>query len=291
MESNKNAKIISWLNIGLVVAFFSILLIVGTFKDLDIASQIYNKGNAFGKIFEAIGKLPGYIILGVGFAILFNCAITKKDAKVISKVALGAVYCVGGLVSGALLALDLAEMLLTGAKVYFVAGVIGLGVFSLEFCSLNVKRNVDWTKYRKFAFSAIFAVLAILIVCAGLKIVCGRLRYEQILAGEGAFANWYSFQRAGGSSLPSGHMAMACAGYLLLPLCKKNVSKIVVDVATMAFAIVVLISRMSIGAHFLSDVAIAGIVSFVICMVANRLSFGADNDRLEFGEKNFLAKL
>lgn len=117
------------------------------------------------------------------------------------------------------------------------------------------------------ALVTFFAALAVLVTVQLMKMVWGRIRFREFGGDISLFVPWYRINFfSGHNSFPSGHtanMAIIFAFPLWLSAIGKSrrtviFSYIVIGICTAAMAV----SRIFIGAHFLSDITVGFYISF-----------------------------
>ena len=117
------------------------------------------------------------------------------------------------------------------------------------------------------ALVTFFAALAVLITVQFMKMLWGRIRFRDFGEDISRFVPWYKIDFFSGyNSFPSGHtanMAIIFAFPLWLAAIGKSrktvvISYVVIGICTAAMAI----SRIFIGAHFLSDITVGFYISF-----------------------------
>ena len=117
------------------------------------------------------------------------------------------------------------------------------------------------------ALVTFFAALAVLITVQFTKMLWGRIRFRDFGEDISRFVPWYKIDFFSGyNSFPSGHtanMAIIFAFPLWLAAIGKSrktvvISYVVIGICTAAMAI----SRIFIGAHFLSDITVGFYISF-----------------------------
>ena len=275
----------------------------------------YYSHNYFGRIFEVIGEMPLYLFLMFAGAILFVNfnKIVNKSLRIITQI-FACLICVGACAFGlykmgkylSLLHPDKLSFLhdnyLTYAIMVFMAMIL---CFILYFLSNRYLKDFYY-KLLPFALVIIFTALASQVIVQGIKPFVGRERFRTIyylnshnVESQG-FTKWFIFNGMSShiasdydvnlnvtssffESFPSGHTAGAGITYSLiaLPLCIKtlNTKKGYAILYGISIAItgVVALSRIVIGAHYLSDVLMAGTISYLMAMLAiylyNKFSF------------------
>ena len=117
------------------------------------------------------------------------------------------------------------------------------------------------------ALVTFFAALAVLITVQFMKMLWGRIRFRDFGEDISRFVPWYKIDFFSGyNSFPSGHtanMAIIFAFPLWLAATRKSrktvaISYVVIGICTAAMAV----SRIFIGAHFLSDITVGFYISF-----------------------------
>lgn len=274
-----------------VVAAVFVLFAVGTLFDLKVSEILYARDNAFGKIYEAVGKMPAFVIA------VFACFALAENAKVNEKnTAKRIAFCVLAYLAGILNFMDLGEMLL-GSKIYALA--VG-AVLSVPLCvtAYFALKNLPPDKLislKKWALVALFTVASIAVLVFVLKTIWGRARYVDTQVGDALFTPWYKLVRTGGDSFPSGHAAFGGTLFLLIPLCgtldKFRDKEKAIFVVALVFVAVVMVSRISDGHHYLSDVSAGFGIAFVVEGIVMRASYGKKLDKITLNKDNKLERL
>lgn len=270
-----------------VAAFLS--LIVASFKDLAIDIALNNPTNPIALWFYRTGEVPGNIILTLGGAVIFYCS-GKRLLRLIGLAA--------ELIGGVVLGVTLAGYMFIKDGSETVTGVLfGLGVSVLFL--LAGKYIVLPDKMKKplliFAWAGIAAMLVKTGIIEITKIFWGRERYRMMLelGTTQGFTQWYQPQGITSSneykSFPSGHTAGAGMSYLamLLPFAgDKLKGKYALCFAVpFAYTSVVAFTRLVMGAHFLSDVTIGGIVAFTVVIITISILDNINNKKSTLGDE------
>ena len=288
----------SHISIYIAAALLLILTACGSVRDFDIANAIYlgeaPSENMFGIVFSFIGVIPtfvGWSFLGSSIFYLSNKQIadTKKRRWYIAFAILLFVlsffyFCNTLYLSNA-----------NAFKVHFaVAYSVGLAVICTA-AYLGYKlseKSEDGELLKKVLFLAAVSLITVLIISCTKKIMC-RPRFRFVLAMDDAefFRSWWQSGRSlkaglGTSgvsdefaSLPSGHSAYSMFAIFIFPVLGDYIRKLGAFKPYL-FALGLLwwaataLSRLTIGAHYLTDVAIGGLVTifaYTVVSVAGKI--------------------
>lgn len=307
----KKQRLFIILAIVLFVVVFAVLLTVATLYDLQI-SQILTKNalpagayfstSNFGLFFETVGSAPIYLMAAFGATIAFWWAIRKQN-KVLS-IALPVAMAFVVFVAVFFFVKDIFSYVGEHmhdheymSKPYVVALIALLSLIISALSILCWKQVKPETNDKLIKLS-----LVILVSMAGYLIIhfikgpIGRMRYRAMNYsdeyGFDMFTRWYVINGkrnlvpvANGveisdscKSFPSGHTYSAAIVYGLICLpdllesFNKKWIKALLYVGTIGFTATVAISRIVVGAHYMSDVLFGGTLSF-LCMIIGREIF------------------
>ena len=285
--------------IALVVSL--LLFILVSFLDLNISQAIFHRDDSFGLMVSVIGTIPGYgmfAVLGGGLFVHY----LNKEYKTLYRV----IFLIG-----AIAALGLATFFsgreffgpngFTNTAPewvgYFISLPImsGLGYFGYHLFK-NSKREYLWLLIL-ILFIALF--IALVVGVTALKSIFHRPRYRAIeyydahYLGQDPkifFHNWWEpckeyktliasydyLIKEEFKSFPSGHAgASSCFMMVVafLPMLDKKYEKNTVYYFYGGFAWVLLVcfSRILVGAHFLSDVSMGMLITFVVLLITNEV--------------------
>lgn len=264
------------------------LFVIGSFADLQIAEAVYSKQNGFGMVLEMFGTLPGYggisLIAGMLIANEFKMNHSKGIKALICAIG---IICIG--IAFYFFANDVYST--DGANIedkkwigFLVSGVLVGGLTYLG--TLLAKTTQDRKK-------AMIVLLTIIVVSAFIlgfvqlvKIIMSRPRYRFMVENNllSQYTNWwepFTGTKLGDNkdfykSFPSGHSAGACIATvqfsflsLIVPKMKKHTTLIIVMGSI--WSLVTAFSRMTLGAHFMSDVSFALLVTGVSALIGNEI--------------------
>ncbi|WP_300280120.1 phosphatase PAP2 family protein [uncultured Subdoligranulum sp.] len=252
------------------------LIAVGSFVDFPLSFALYDASNPFATFFAAYGAIPaplGCVAAGT----LFVCG-HNRDNKV-----LGTVQNIGGILLlfvGILLVCFLpalympaSPLLLAGVGLVLSAGTI------LITCRLA--KGADRAMIIRVALAIVLVLLCELVVVNLIKVAWGRPRMRLVVSHpEAFFVPWWQLGNAlkeplmaAGvaadefKSFPSGHTANATTMLLLglVPYLKPQLQKYQKALVAFGFAwaAIVALSRILLGAHYLTDTTVGFLVGFL----------------------------
>lgn len=276
-----------------MIVFFGLMLVLGTFIDERTARSIYSPDNTFVKFVTSTGVYPFFAA-----AVLFTGAFCqriifseiKKPVKIlICIVAYAAATFVGFIGAGSIVDKDCLGSIypqlnrnipvIVGICVVCNPVLLCLGYYL-------AKKSKDGRLLKR-----LICILALLAISYGLmqvfKGVFHRPRFRLAVLGvEGVgFVPWYTpFPKAAEliekfgidkgefRSFPSGHSILSMSTVFILQSltwfsAKLKDKQLVFGIIGMLFAVVIMFSRMILGAHYLSDVAFGAVISSFIALV------------------------
>lgn len=280
---------------GLLIAILATLIIVASFYDMAISDAL-NSHNAFTSIGSILGKTPAYLIAAFAGIILYKSA-RERDKTYSGRTLLMILYALVVIGASMMFGYAVADGAITSTKeTIIVAVLLGLITALLFFITTKTISIDTVNRLKKWAFTALIAIAAIIIITSLVKIAWGRARYEDITDGAGAFTAWYVPNGyTGHKSMPSGHVALASTIFMLVPMFKAlpglhNIGN-GVSVLSVVFVTIIALARIMGGHHFLSDVTISIIIGYAVMYVCSILAFGKHYDNFTFKQTNILSKL
>ena len=279
MQKYRNSLILITLTILLTMT------VIGSIWDFEIAKAVFigesPSKNLFGIIFSYIGIIPTFVGWSfIGASILYlsktQIASIKKRRWLMAFAILLFVlsvfyYCNTLFLSNA-----------NAFKVHFaVAYSIGISIIGVTayLGYVFAKRINSAELLNKLLFLATVSLLTLLIISVTKELMC-RPRFRFVLAtnNEDYFRNWWQSGRLikasldtatvtdEFSSLPSGHSAYSMFAIFLFPTLADFSTKlkkynIFFFILGLAWWVTTALSRVTIGAHYLTDVTIAGLVT------------------------------
>lgn len=247
--------------------FAAAAMVVASFFDLKIDIALNDPSNPFAVWLYRTGEFPSRLICPIAGAVIFRCTDKKAVAAV------GAALCLGGS----------AYMGYYIGKHFFVEEYrmafsllwgIGFGVAALY----AVRFVTVPDEFKRPLFTA--AVIGVGVMTAQLltvdimKNLWGRVRFRDLLSSGSCdgFTAWFVINgKNGNKSFPSGHTAGAGMSYLLMLLPfidnKREKYRAVYFWCPFIYTSAVALTRLVMGAHYLSDVAVGGVIAFSCVLV------------------------
>ncbi len=274
-----------------------------------LAPGQYDTNNAFGAFFEIIGDSPVEIMLAFSIDILFVYAfrLLDKAKRIILMTVAGAFSVAPGYVLSMIVFNRLKPHILFGMDVELTTGAylhatylfFGIVFAVLGILSVNNFSNESLRVLVKFAVATIvFAAVSTIGINLGFKDAFGRLRFRAMnvkpddgIIGFPAFSRWYELKGNSVSdelmtsvfghtdankSFPSGHTGAAGTSYALIMLnstlnVKKKSVRALFWIIPVVFTGTVALSRIMVGAHFMSDVLMGGTFSFILMIISREI--------------------
>jgi membrane-associated phospholipid phosphatase len=275
------------LPISIVAVWLLLLTVCGSIWDFELANAVYigqtPSENIFGIIFSYMGILPTFV--GWSFLGASIFCLSKKQIENVRKRRWLMAFAVLLFVLSFFYYCNTLYLSNSNAfKVHFaVAYSIGIAVIcAAAYLGYYLsKKSTDDKLLSKILFLAVVSLVTLLIISVTKELMC-RPRFRFVLAMENAdyFKSWWQSGRAireglgtdivtdEFASLPSGHSAYSMFAIFLFPVLADYVHglkkwKPYLFALGLVWWALTAFSRLTIGAHYLSDVAIAGLVTLV----------------------------
>lgn len=243
-------------------------LIAAAFVDLKLDIWLNMPENPVAVWFRNTGEIPSRLICPFAGAAIFYTGYNKLQKTAGILFALGGSAYLGYYI-GKYFFIDEYKM------AFSIVWGVGFGITVLiagSFIKIpeRLKKPILIT-----AVLGIAVMTAQLLAVEGMKAMWGRVRFRDLLA-QGSydeFTPWYCINGVNGNkSFPSGHTAGAGMSFLMMlfPFAFDKFK----DKSRLCFAVpfiytsVVAVTRLIMGAHYLSDVAMGGIISFTAVIIA-----------------------
>lgn len=291
-------KKLNYISISVAVATLIMLTVCGSIWDFEIANTIYigqtPSENVFGILFSYIGIIPTFV--GWSFLGASILGLSKKQVEnTIERRWLTALAILLFAISFFYFCTTLYVSNANVFKVHFAIAYPLGSVILLVTAHLGYKlsqKSEDSELLKKVLFLVAVSFVTLLIISITKELMC-RPRFRFVLLTENIdyFKNWWESGREMKaslgvgiesdefSSLPSGHSAYSMFAIFMFPALADYISALK-RFRTHLFALgfiwwaTTALSRLTIGAHYLSDVTIAGLVTilaYVIVSVVKRI--------------------
>ena len=284
-------------SIFMVSAILIALTIFGSVFDLEIAHAIYigqtPSENLFGIIVSYIGIIPtfvGWSFLGASILCLSKKQVenpAKRRWLTVLAILLFVIsffyFCTTLYVSNLnAFKVHFAVAYPLGSAILFVAAYFG---YKLS------QKSEDSELLKKTLFLVAISLVTLLIISVTKELMC-RPRFRFVLATDNIeyFKNWWQSGREiktslgmgiesdEFASLPSGHSAYSMFAIFMFPALSeylRGIKKFKIYLFGLGFAwwVITALSRLTLGAHYLTDVTIAGLVTilaYIIVFAAER---------------------
>ena len=242
-------------------------LAFAAFYDLKIDIRLNDPDNIFANWFYRTGEMPARLLCPIAGALIVFCA-DKVWQKII-----GGAICIGG---SAYFGYYFGKYFFndTYKMPYSIIFGVGFGLVLLFACSfVHIPDN-----YKMPLLQACVVGLAVLVLQLStvevMKNLWGRVRYRDLLNDVtlDRFTPFYVINgKNGNKSFPSGHTAGAGMIYLsmLLPMINEKLKKYksLFFTVSIVYTSVVAFTRLVMGAHYLSDVTVGGIIAFTYVII------------------------
>jgi len=257
-----------------IIIFYALgaaALVAAIFADLRLDIALNNPQDIFARWFEATGEMPCRLLTTVAGVVLYY-ASDKKVMKIF-----GLLCNFGG---GAYLGLHVQRYFFRDDLPVYVGVIFGIGVAAVaQYCGQYLRIP---EKLKKPLVILSLAGIAVMFAQLGVieitKYLWGRVRFRDLLkAGSyDAFTAWYHPNGINGNkSFPSGHTCSAAMSYLmmLLPFVSEKwyKNRAWCFVIPFVFTTLTAYTRLVMGAHYLSDVAMGGIIGFTLVIIAIKI--------------------
>ena len=286
----KRLKAIYSRNARIVCAVLLILMLVGSFFDLPISRFLYpGHESSIGQFFAAFGEMPCHLLICcAGTLLFFIRSKLREDWNVLFILGSAALFLMG-IAIGVYEAKDNVAALPTWVAVLVMTFFAVLSSFGV----LVLSRGCSVRTVLRFIITVVFVTVGTMAVVNLVKMPWARprMRLITVTGNESYFMQWWKIGGGGLKeklvaegvpvsefrSFPSGHSACAACAMLaiLLPTLSRRWrgSERTCMLVGAGWTFVVALSRICMGAHFLTDVTAAALITLVIAVVGVRLVY------------------
>jgi len=248
-----------------LITGFIALMITATFVDLPLTKALYDPLSPFGLFFEHFASFPGTLLGAMSFSVLTVTKPKNPEHLWFSRIFNGILMIIFGfsLVETPLLSMSVNQPLIA---------VLGI-VLVLSVAYLVTKLSPEkQNRLRRYAIVGAITMVGSMAAANLIKILWGRARYYSLIGNEAKFTLWFIPQgftlSESMKSFPSGHSQFAAVSLLstLLPdlfdtLKGKQRLFLLFSILWIAM---VMVSRMILGEHFLSDTLVGVAITVMI---------------------------
>ena len=240
---------------------------VAAVYDLKIDIALNNTSSFTANWFADTGEMPGYLLLLSAGSVL---AVHLKNRW------LKALFVLGTLGAGIYLGDYVSRRLFADTVFRTGYGVLyGLGTAVLFLLVLRLI-PVPERLVKPLVLIALIGICGYGVssgVINLMKALWGRVRFRDLTDGYEAFTAWYTVNgNTGAHSFPSGHTGSAGVSYFLmfLPYASEKWQKRapLCFAAAFIYTTLVAVTRLIVGAHYLSDVTVGGTVVFTCVLIS-----------------------
>ena len=254
-------------------------LILAGFSDLNISLRFADPMSVPGRILEIAGEPPAILFTSFNFSLIAACFLKRRDhgRRELVLAALSIVGMVGTIYYTVSATFDYirdwrADLSLgfigSASELFFTLLITALISALLLGISFGISSE-RLEKILKIAAHCVLAAALTLIIIWAFKLCWGRVRFRQLESYSDFTPFWHPNGYTGYFSFPSGHTANATVIFTLtyylrlLPESKRKYKPLVYAALTL-WVIILALSRVLVGAHYLSDVLCGGAITAAI---------------------------
>lgn len=248
---------------GIPYGIAILALVVGTFYDYQITDTLFHSVPYIGVFFERFALLPIIIVVSITMCMLY----TQRRQVAYLLLAYGATYYVMW---------DFQHYWKNPNTItlYVILAIVSLLLVSLIQTVVSRLPHRWIEQHLRFFVFMTTVLLCALLITTIWKVFWGRIRYRD-MQDISEFCVWYRPSGITGyNSFPSGHTTMASVILCILQWKTNRFEKpsVLRYVLVASFIILMAITRMIMGAHFISDTAMGFIVTYT-CYLGVRSYF------------------
>ncbi len=248
--------------------------------DYTISKSLINQSSLFANIFNMFGEIPAF--LGMLLALVLLYGGRRKDVLslniIISLLCIPLIFAF----SYALIAVPINyayEHSISGTPSFLkILSIVLSIVLAIALIYISEKKGEEFKKYRKHAWLLLVLIFSEIFAVNIIKCIWARPRMRSI-TNISQFKHWYEISGWTNDnelkSFPSGHAANAFVGLaytIFIPYLKSIKIKTYLIIA-ITWGVLVSLSRVIIGAHFLSDVLVASYITIYLFIFWEKVFF------------------
>lgn len=242
----------------------AILLLIGSMFDLTINTILYDPHNLMGLFFERFVLFPIVMILPITCFAYYT--LHRQRVALLCYM-----LCCGYVV------LDMVHFWFPLSSVLLPSLCVALLFMLVLFLLLRLVPISFWRSHERFLLFTSLTFVSAIIITFVLKQCWGRVRFREMVPDTSLFTSWYLPQGINGhQSFPSGHTTAITVLLCTLEYHKakgiRRQAGIVHYILVYSIILAMMVSRMIMGAHFLSDVTMGFCITYT-CYLLYRIRF------------------
>lgn len=284
---------------AIALPVFCIILVLALFIDLPVSKHFMNQNSIFGTVFQDLGLFPPTVILILSMIILNFYVFSKFESKLIKYIILFLSFIYTLIKTNTLVSetfkyifatmdnIERHKPLGVASNEGDTSNALPMGLsFLITFILLMLitlfvtkfwLQQVTQTEIERLvrvAFVSFFVLLVGLETIDSLKELWGRARPYEIGHDGAHFTNWLTINgNTGHSSFPSGHTTDAAYLMFWAFYFKTRVAQKRMFIIAFMFTIIMCVSRLRIGVHFLGDVTMAFTLITLLMIAADYMIY------------------
>ena len=277
----------------MMLLFFGVMLLIGSYHDEGIAKVLYSPDNIPVKILTSTGVYPFFasavFFSGVAYQRIYRLKIHKAVKVPCCAILILLATAVGFIGAGSIVDKDCLGSIfpVLNRNIPVIVGLSILTIFPLFYLGFRMADKVEDRLLLKRILILLVLLALSYIALTVFKNAFPRPRYRLAVQGyEGiGFRPWYTplvgaadyveklaIDKGEFRSFPSGHSILSMSVIMILQsfswlIPKWSNKRFILGLAGFLFAVMIMLSRMILGAHYLSDVSAGAIIGtvFSIC--------------------------
>lgn len=275
-----------------ILLFFGVLFFVGTFLDEDISKTLFSPDNTAAAVITSTGLIPYFIAPVLFCGVLYERAVHSSHAKpikvILCVVCVLIVLFVGFIGGGSLADRNCFGMIFPSINrnIPVIAVLSVLFEYPLFFVGYHFSKRTEDKLLTQRIIALFIILLLAFITMQSLKYTFNRPRYRTVVQEyEGiGFVPWYTrFEGAAEYaelygingdeflSFPSGHSILSISAMYILPsfawiFPKLKKHQFLLVLTGFMFGLAIMLTRMILGAHYLSDVSMGAMIGTVLSL-------------------------
>lgn len=241
-----------------LIPYFLVMvgMVAASIWDLPLAQLMYDPDHWLGIVFERVALLPIELVISICFYGLFQNNKQKF-------------YLFGFIISVLIIVMDAAKYWLSTRDVWMIGLPFSLFITVILYQLLHRVPHTVWQYRERYLRFFLAVALLSLALTFAMKTLWGRVRFREMFGDVTSFTPWYVINGWNGhQSFPSAHTAT-----MSLILCRWFQGQLGMKAITLRqkvmdglLLITMMITRMMMGAHFLSDVLIGFTLTYTLIL-------------------------